>query len=188
MIGRQQLHQGKEKVHLKLRNVMPETVHSWGWRQFCAQSPSVTNMYIICTRFMFSNGLFFTYALTSSSSFCVSASIRRISSIVSSTHLSIQQKSWRWKLVKILFSCWGRQGRWYGWNQYHIINKSIIIIFTIWKMYVKLHLVFHWHKLLFTPQKFINSFCLQLQFACNHLKFVIQKHNKIISSWSITQH
>lgn len=43
--------------------------------------------------------------LTSSSSFCVSASIRRISSMVSPTQLSIQQKSWRWKLVKILFSC-----------------------------------------------------------------------------------
>lgn len=47
----------------------------------------------------------FLRCLTSSSSFCVSASILRMSSMVSSTHLSIQQKSCRWKLVKIRFSC-----------------------------------------------------------------------------------
>lgn len=43
--------------------------------------------------------------LTASSSFWVSSSILLMSSIVSSIHLSIQQKSWRWKLVNILFSC-----------------------------------------------------------------------------------
>lgn len=41
----------------------------------------------------------------SSSSFWVSSSIRLISSMVKPTHLSIQQNSWRWKLVKIRFSC-----------------------------------------------------------------------------------
>lgn len=43
--------------------------------------------------------------LTASSSFWVSSSILLMSSIVSSIHLSIQQNSWRWKLVNILFSC-----------------------------------------------------------------------------------
>lgn len=41
----------------------------------------------------------------SSSSFWVSSSIRLMSSMVKPTHLSIQQNSWRWKLVKIRFSC-----------------------------------------------------------------------------------
>lgn len=44
-------------------------------------------------------------ALTASSSFWVSSSILLMSSIVRSIHLSIQQNSWRWKLVNILFSC-----------------------------------------------------------------------------------
>lgn len=43
--------------------------------------------------------------ITSSSSFWVSSSIRLMSSMVKPTHLSIQQKSWRWKLVKIRLSC-----------------------------------------------------------------------------------
>lgn len=42
---------------------------------------------------------------TASSSLWVSSSIRRMSSIVRSIHRSIQQKSCRWKLVNILFSC-----------------------------------------------------------------------------------
>lgn len=51
-----------------------------------------------------------TELLTSSSSFWVSASIFLMSSMVSSTHLSMVQKSCRWKLVKILLSCCGGQG------------------------------------------------------------------------------
>lgn len=46
-----------------------------------------------------------TGSLTVSSSFWVSSSILLMSSIVRSIHLSIQQKSWRWKFVNILFSC-----------------------------------------------------------------------------------
>lgn len=46
--------------------------------------------------------------LTASSSFWVSSSILLMSSIVNSIHLSIQQNSWRWKLVNILFSCFKR--------------------------------------------------------------------------------
>lgn len=47
--------------------------------------------------------------ITSSSSFWVSSSIRLMSSMVKPTHLSTQQNSWRWKLVKIRFSCCGRR-------------------------------------------------------------------------------
>lgn len=43
--------------------------------------------------------------LTSSSSLRVSSSMRRMSSMFKSIHLSIQQKSWRWKLVNKRFSC-----------------------------------------------------------------------------------
>lgn len=32
-----------------------------------------------------------------------------MSSMVKPTHLSIQQNSWRWKFVKIRFSCWERE-------------------------------------------------------------------------------
>lgn len=46
---------------------------------------------------------------TSSSSLWVSSSIRLMSSMVKPTHLSIQQNSWRWKFVKIRFSCCKRQ-------------------------------------------------------------------------------
>lgn len=48
---------------------------------------------------------------TSSSSFWVSSSIRLMSSMVKPTHLSIQQNSWRWKFVKIRFSCCERKKR-----------------------------------------------------------------------------
>lgn len=44
--------------------------------------------------------------LTSSSSLRVSSSMRRMSSMFKSIHLSIQQNSWRWKLVNRRFSCW----------------------------------------------------------------------------------
>lgn len=47
--------------------------------------------------------------LTASSSFWVSSSILLMSSIVRSIHLSIQQNSWRWKLVNILFSCFKKK-------------------------------------------------------------------------------
>lgn len=43
--------------------------------------------------------------LTSSSSLRVSSSMRRMSSMFNSIHLSIQQNSWRWKLVNRRFSC-----------------------------------------------------------------------------------
>lgn len=43
--------------------------------------------------------------LTSSNSLRVSSSMRRMSSIFRSIHLSIQQNSWRWKLVNKRFSC-----------------------------------------------------------------------------------
>lgn len=48
---------------------------------------------------------------TSSSSFCVSSSIRRMSSIVRSTHLSIEQNSCLWKCVNKRFSTWTQWGR-----------------------------------------------------------------------------
>lgn len=51
----------------------------------------------------------FGKSITSSSSFWVSSSIRLMSSMVRPTHLSIQQNSWRWKLVKIRFSCCGKE-------------------------------------------------------------------------------
>lgn len=47
--------------------------------------------------------------ITSSNSFWVSSSIRLMSSMVKPTHLSIQQNSWRWKFVKIRFSCCKRK-------------------------------------------------------------------------------
>lgn len=45
------------------------------------------------------------FRLTSSSSLRVSSSMRRMSSMFKSIHLSIQQNSWRWKLVNKRFSC-----------------------------------------------------------------------------------
>lgn len=45
-------------------------------------------------------------SVTSSSSFCVSSSIRRMSSIVRSIHLSNQQNTCLWNLVNKRFSCW----------------------------------------------------------------------------------
>lgn len=46
------------------------------------------------------------YSVTSSSSFFVSSSIRRMSSIVRSHHLSIQQNNCLWKWVNSRFSTW----------------------------------------------------------------------------------
>ena len=51
------------------------------------------------------------HVVTSSSSLWVSSSIRRMSSMFSPIHLSIQQNSWRWKLVKMRFSCCERVGK-----------------------------------------------------------------------------
>ena len=46
------------------------------------------------------------YSVTSSSSFFVSSSIRRMSSIVRSIHLSIEQKSCLWKFANKRSSIW----------------------------------------------------------------------------------
>lgn len=46
-----------------------------------------------------------SFTLILSSSFCVSSSMRRMSSMVRSIHLSNQQKSCLWKLVNRRFSC-----------------------------------------------------------------------------------
>jgi len=108
-IGRQKLHPDWCSTGSFEDRGKHQTKHSWYRGQLWAQNHHGP---IICT----SNAqltlkwlVISTHVLTSSSSFCVSASICLISSIVSSTHLSIQQKSWRWKLLKILFSCWGTQ-------------------------------------------------------------------------------
>lgn len=53
------------------------------------------------------------YSVTSSSSFFVSSSIRRMSSIVRSIHLSIEQKSCLWKFANKRSSIWtDRAGEW----------------------------------------------------------------------------
>lgn len=72
----------------QVRSALPHTPH-----MLCSNLPYNTERHLSAD------------TLTASSSLCVSSSIRRMSSIVRSIHLSIQQKSWRWKLVNILFSC-----------------------------------------------------------------------------------
>lgn len=51
------------------------------------------------------NYFWIVFWLTSSSSLRVCSSMRRMSSMFKSIHLSIQQNSWRWKLVNKRFSC-----------------------------------------------------------------------------------
>lgn len=82
--------------------------------------------------------------VTSSSSFWVSSSIRRMSSMVKPTHLSIQQNNWRWKLVKIRFSCCGNEshhlfrtttttsGLWCFQSTFQIKFRRIIIYILIY--------------------------------------------------------
>lgn len=77
---------------------------------------------------------FFPFLLTSSSSLRVSSSMRRMSSMFKSIHLSIQQNSWRWKLVNRRFSCWGLGTKkkmelsfWgsEGWNRKRWVRSNI---------------------------------------------------------------
>lgn len=55
---------------------------------------------------------FYYISFTWSSSFFVSSSIRRMSSIDSSIHLSIQQNSCLWKWVNKRFSTWTQWDKW----------------------------------------------------------------------------
>lgn len=66
-----------------------------------------------------------------------------MSSMVKPTHLSIQQNSWRWKFVKIRFSCCGRKENKINSNKYLLSCTTEMVYTPIKDRTLLLTFIFH---------------------------------------------